>query len=127
MQTIPSEAWTSLFVCPSCLIYVKRNYQDMMGGGKIEYVDQVFTKQNGDLIMEIGHTTLSKKLKTNVKVWCDEDTDTERYVTDQHTLENCTHCHTEMKLLKRTDGWTKNYECPTCKRFMTKTAQDLMS
>ena len=32
-----------------------------------------------------------------------------------------------MKLLKRTDGWTKNYECPTCKRFMTKTSQDLMS
>jgi len=72
MTGIPSEAWRQDFVCPSCLIYVRRNYQDMLGGGKIEYVDQVFTKQKGDLIMEIGHTSLSQKLKTNVKVWCNE-------------------------------------------------------
>ena len=72
MNSLPTKPWTSLFICPECFIAVERHHQDMMGGGKIEYVDQVFTKQGGDLILEIGHTTLSKKLNTNVKVYCDE-------------------------------------------------------
>lgn len=65
MEIITLDSWSRAFNCSNCKLYIERHTHDLMSGTSITHTDKIFSKLNGDLLMNVEYTVAYKLSQLN--------------------------------------------------------------